>query len=72
MQQQEFTTEIGGRKLTVKTGDIAPQANGSVLIQHGETMVLATACLNNQISNAGFFPLTVNYEEKYYASGEIL
>jgi polyribonucleotide nucleotidyltransferase len=72
MQQQEFITKIGGRKLTVKTGDIAPQANGSVLIQHGETMVLATACLNNQISNAGFFPLTVNYEEKYYASGEIL
>ena len=72
MQQEEFTAEIGGRKLTIKTGDIAPQANGSVLIRHGETMVLATACLNNQISDAGFFPLTVNYEEKYYASGEIL
>jgi len=41
MQQQEFTTEIGGRKLTVKTGDIAPQANGSVLIQHGETMIFS-------------------------------
>jgi len=69
--EQVFETEFGGRKLIVKTGLLAGQANGSVVVQYGETVVLATAVMSEQDKDVDFFPLTVEYEERFYAAGKI-
>ncbi|MBV9993650.1 MAG: polyribonucleotide nucleotidyltransferase [Caulobacteraceae bacterium] len=66
------TIEWGGRKLTLETGRLARQADGAVLATYGETMVLATAVFNKTARpDQDFFPLTVNYQEKFYAAGKI-
>src|ERR1700760_2327506 len=66
------TIEWGGKTLTLETGRMARQADGSVLATYGETMVLATAVFaKTQKPGQDFFPLTVNYQEKYYAAGKI-
>ncbi|HEY5347998.1 MAG TPA: polyribonucleotide nucleotidyltransferase, partial [Rhizomicrobium sp.] len=66
------TFEWGGRELTLETGRIARQADGSVLATYGETVVLATAVGALQPKEGiDFFPLTVNYQERYYAAGKI-
>src|SRR3984957_4576062 len=64
--------EWGGRTLTLETGKIARQADGAVLATYGETVVLATA-VGAQSAKEGqsSFPLTVNYQERYYAAGKI-
>ncbi len=66
------TIEWGGRTLTLETGRIARQADGSVLATYGETVVLATV-VAAKTAKAGidFFPLTVNYQEKTFAAGKI-
>ena len=64
--------EWGGRKLTLETGRMARQADGAVLATYGETMVLATAVYAKTAKpGQDFFPLTVNYQEKFYAAGKI-
>ena len=64
--------EWGGRTLTLETGKIARQADGSVLATYGETIVLATVVgAANPKEGVDFFPLTVNYQERYYAAGKI-
>jgi len=64
--------EWGGRKLTLEAGRIARQADGAVLATYGETMVLATAVYAKSAKpGQDFFPLTVNYQEKFYAAGKI-
>src|SRR5476649_1269862 len=64
--------EWGGRTLTLETGKIARQADGAVLATYGETVVLATAVgAQNAKEGQDFFPLTVNYQERYYAAGKI-
>jgi polyribonucleotide nucleotidyltransferase len=64
--------EWGGRTLTLETGKIARQADGAVLATYGETVVLATAVgAANAKEGQDFFPLTVNYQERYYAAGKI-
>jgi polyribonucleotide nucleotidyltransferase len=66
------SVEWGGRKLTLETGRIARQADGAVLATYGETMVLATAVFAKSAKpGQDFFPLTVNYQEKFYAAGKI-
>ena len=73
MKKETFKLELGGRELKVELRNLAEQASGSVLVQYGETMVLATAVMSNyDKEDAGFFPLTVDYEERYYAAGKIL
>ncbi len=67
----KFTTEIGERELIVKTGEVAGQANGSCVVQYGETTVLATAVLGEEEKELDYFPLSVDYEEKFYAAGRI-
>jgi len=67
----KFTTEIGEKKLIVKTGELAGQANGSCVIQYGETTVLATAVLGEEEKELDYFPLSVEYEERFYAAGRI-
>jgi polyribonucleotide nucleotidyltransferase len=64
--------EIAGRRLTLETGLMAKQANGSVVVRYGDTMVLATAVMDNKPREGiDFFPLTVDYREKYYSAGKI-
>ena len=64
--------EISGQTLTLETGRMARQASGSVLVTYGETVVLVTSTANPGVEpNRGFFPLTIDYREKFYASGKI-
>jgi len=73
MQQKEYSLEIGGRKMTAIFSDLTDQAHGSVLLKYGETIVLATACMSkDRQEGLGFFNLTVEYMEKFYAAGKIL
>lgn len=73
MQKKEFSLEIGGRTLTATFTDLADQAHGSVLLKYGETIVMATACMSRDAQDGlGFFNLTVDYAERFYASGKIL
>jgi polyribonucleotide nucleotidyltransferase len=73
VKNSEFKLEIGGKKLKVKVKNLAEQASGSVLVQYGDTLVLATAVMADQKKEGiDFFPLTVDYEERYYAAGKIL
>ncbi len=62
----------GGRKLTLETGKVARQADGAVVATYGETTVLATVVASKQPKpGVDFLPLTVNYQEKFYAAGRI-
>ncbi len=64
--------EWGGRKFTLETGKIARQADGAVVATYGETVVLATVVgAMSPREGIDFFPLTVNYQERYYAAGKI-
>ncbi|MDE2183157.1 MAG: polyribonucleotide nucleotidyltransferase [Alphaproteobacteria bacterium] len=64
--------EWGGRKLVLETGRVARQADGAVVATYGETVVLATAVgAKSPKPGVDFFPLTVNYQEKYFAAGKI-
>lgn len=64
--------EIRGKKLTLETGKIAKQADGAVVAQFGDTVVLATAVADkNPREGLDFFPLTVDYQEKAYSAGKI-
>jgi polyribonucleotide nucleotidyltransferase len=68
----QFETEIAGRTLRIETGRLAGQAGGACTVQYGETVVLATACAADKPKEGtDFFPLTVDYEEKFYAAGKI-
>jgi polyribonucleotide nucleotidyltransferase len=73
MQRKIFKQELGGKELKVEVNNMAEQASGSVLVQYGDTLILATATMAaNESPNQGFFPLTVEYEERFYAAGKIL
>ncbi|MDY4840950.1 MAG: polyribonucleotide nucleotidyltransferase [Alphaproteobacteria bacterium] len=64
--------EWGGRKLVLETGKIARQATGAVIATYGETVVQATVVAAKEVkADQDFFPLTVNYQEKYYATGKV-
>jgi len=64
--------EIGGRKLTLETGRVAKQADGSVLVRYGDTVVLATVVASRSaVEGQDFFPLSVDYRERAYAGGRI-
>lgn len=64
-------TEVQGIKVSLETGRMAKQANGSAIARIGDTMVLATACNGKDNPDADFFPLTVEYIAKTYAAGRI-
>ena len=72
LDRKTFEIEVNGDKLTLEISNIAKQANGAVLATYGETVVLATATMNDKAGNQSFFPLTVDYEERFYAIGKIL
>lgn len=67
-----YTLSLADKILTFQIGQIADQADGALMARLGDTMVLATAVMSKQDKeNQGFFPLMVDYEEKYYAAGKI-
>ncbi len=67
----KVTGQFGDQTITFETGRLAKQADGSVLVTCGNNMVLVTAVSSRKESNMGFFPLTVEYQEKFYATGKI-
>ena len=72
MEQKKWPLQIGGRELIIETGLLAGQANGAVTVRYGDTVVLATAVMSPGASKiSGYFPLMVDYEERYYAAGKI-
>src|SRR3989304_10598898 len=72
MQSKIYSIDIGGKTLTAEFNDWADQANGSVLVRLGNSAVLATAVMGSKETNLDYFPLSVEYEEKFYAVGAIL
>ncbi|MDO8561877.1 MAG: polyribonucleotide nucleotidyltransferase [bacterium] len=72
MEKKVYTLDIGGKTLTAEFNNWADQANGSVLMRLGNSAVLATAVMGSKESNLDYFPLSVEYEEKFYAVGAIL
>jgi polyribonucleotide nucleotidyltransferase len=72
MEVLKFEKEIAGRTLKIETGKLANQANGSVTVSYGDTVVLATAVISRETRQGiDFFPLTVEFEERLYAAGRI-
>jgi polyribonucleotide nucleotidyltransferase len=73
LEKKVFETTIAGKKLSVQFNSIASQANGSVFVTYGDTTILSTAVmLRTAREMVEHFPLTVDYEEKFYAAGRIL
>ncbi|PIV24256.1 MAG: polyribonucleotide nucleotidyltransferase [Deltaproteobacteria bacterium CG03_land_8_20_14_0_80_45_14] len=69
---QKLQIDLGGRPFSIETGKVAKQANGSVMVQYGETVVLVTAVTSEKKREGlDFIPLTVNYLEMTYAAGRI-
>ncbi len=72
MEHKKWSLQIGGRILEVETGLLAGQANGAVTARYGDTIVLAAATMSPDASKiSGYFPLLVDFEERYYAAGKI-
>jgi len=67
--RREF--DLGGKNFVLETGELAGQANGAVVASLGETVVLATVVSQESSTDLGYFPLSVDYEEKLYAGGRI-
>lgn len=72
MQKKEFSLAIGDSTLVAEFTDLADQANGSVLLRAGDTAVFVTAVMGDSEKDIPYFPLTVDYEERFYAAGAIL
>lgn len=71
-EKKQWSLKLGGKDLSIETGELAKQANGSVCVRYGDTVVLATATMSKGASSvSGYFPLMVDYEERFYASGKI-
>ncbi len=71
MTKQVFSTNFCGKTLQIETGELAKQANGSVLVRYDDTVILSTAVTGKEPKDVDFFPLTVTYEEKLYSVGKI-
>jgi polyribonucleotide nucleotidyltransferase len=71
-EAKKYTVDIKGKEITIETGRLAAQAGGAVTVQLSESVMLGTATMSDDArEGADFFPLTVNYEERMYASGSI-
>jgi polyribonucleotide nucleotidyltransferase len=68
---EKVSLEVGGRTLSFETGKIARQAHGAIVARYGDTVVLATACMDNKATDKDFLPLTVDYREFTYSAGKI-
>ena len=68
---EKVSLEVGGRTLSFETGKMARQAHGAIVARYGDTVVLATACMDNKATEKDFLPLTVDYREYTYSAGKI-
>ncbi len=69
---KKVSTEWHGRELSIETGKIAKQADGAVIVRYGDSVVLVTVVAEKNMNEPGdFVPLTVNYQEKYFATGKV-
>ncbi len=66
-----LTTEFAGRPLTIETGQLAFLADGAVTVRYGDTVVLGTVSVSNTPTEADYFPMMIDYEERMYAAGKI-
>ena len=72
MSKEKFELKLDGKNIEIETNSLAEQADGSALVRCGDTLVLATAVMAKQDREGlDFFPLTVEYQERYYAAGKI-
>ncbi len=71
MQKKEYKINFGGKELVAEFNDLAVRSNSSVMMRYGETVILVTANMGGK-KDLDYFPLSVEYEEKFYASGAIL
>ena len=71
MDKKTFSMDLAGRELKIETGFLANQSHGSVTVSLGDTVVFASAQLGGVREGTDFFPMMVDYEEKYYAAGKI-
>jgi len=72
LNKKQFATEVAGRQLIFETSRLAEQATAAVIGRYGETAVLVTVVINKENSPVDYLPLTVDYEEKFYAAGKII
>jgi polyribonucleotide nucleotidyltransferase len=72
IERKKFSTDIGGKTLTLEISSLAEQTNAAVLAKYGETVVLTTAVMSHEDIDADYMPLRVDYEEKFYAAGKII
>lgn len=72
MQKKSYSVELAGKTLTAEFNDLTAHVNGSVMLSYGETVILVTAVMSERESSASYFPLSVEFEEKFYAVGKIL
>ena len=71
-KEKEYSVVVGETPLVFRTGRLAKQANGAVTASQGDTVILSTACMTDTVrTGIDFFPLVVDYEEKYYSAGKI-
>ena len=68
---EQVSIDVGGRTLSFETGKMARQAHGAVVARYGDTVVLATACMDSRAVEKDFLPLTVDYREYTYSAGKI-
>ncbi|HIS17407.1 MAG TPA: polyribonucleotide nucleotidyltransferase, partial [Candidatus Coprovivens excrementavium] len=71
MSKKVYDLDFLGKKITIETGELAKQANGSVLVRYGDTVILTAAVMGHTPITQDFFPLTVLYQEKLYSVGKI-
>src|SRR3989344_4683893 len=71
MPIKRYEEDFAGKKLKVEIGRLANLANGSVYVQYGNTAVLVTAVMSSSPKAVDYMPLSVDYEERYYAAGQI-
>jgi polyribonucleotide nucleotidyltransferase len=72
LEKYTYSTEVGGKELTLEISPLAGQANAAVLGKYGETIVLATVVMTHSDTDKNYLPLRVDYEERFYAAGKIL
>ncbi len=72
LKRQVFTAAIGGEPVSLEVSTLAGKANAAVIGRYGDTTVLATAVMGDENLGKDYFPLTVDYEERFYAAGKIL
>ncbi len=72
LERKKFTTEFESKPLVAEFSCLAQQANGSVVVSYGATVVLATAVMGGSENDRDYLPLSVEFEEKFYAAGKVL